>query len=280
MKYTIKVNEVNKESNIKTMATVVFDDSFKVGSIAVVERNDGELFVAMPQFRSSSKDKYGNDVYKSVCNPITKEFRQELFDNILDTYQSEQKERTLETRDGKALQFKVSVVPFERAGSNMKGIGRIYFNDCFVVNNVSILQGKEDLFVSMPSYKTKQTDEQGKAVYQDVCYPVTKEFREVLYGEMIDAYHTAMDRTASKGDDFMVPEDTELPIMEQGARQDKIASHSKKRYSLPWGSGYRFQSFMQFYPLIIIDWTNIKSCSNYIDTMYAKIHQGSNIIMH
>ena len=78
MKYTIKVNEVNKESNIKTMATVVFDDSFKVGSIAVVERNDGELFVAMPQFRSSSKDKYGNDVYKSVCNPITKEFRQEL----------------------------------------------------------------------------------------------------------------------------------------------------------------------------------------------------------
>ena len=57
MKYTIKVNEVNKESNIKTMATVVFDDSFKVGSIAVVERNDGELFVAMPQFRSSSKDK-------------------------------------------------------------------------------------------------------------------------------------------------------------------------------------------------------------------------------
>lgn len=218
MKYTIKVNEVNKESNIKTMATVVFDDSFKVGSIAVVERNDGELFVAMPQFRSSSKDKYGNDVYKSVCNPITKEFRQELFDNILDTYQSEQKERTLETRDGKALQLKVSVVPFERAGSNMKGIGRIYFNDCFVVNNVSILQGKEDLFVSMPSYKTKQTDEQGKAVYQDVCYPVTKEFREVLYGEMIDAYHTAMDRTASKGDDFMVPEDTELPIMEQGAR--------------------------------------------------------------
>ena len=218
MKYTIKVNEVNKESNIKTMATVVFDDSFKVGSIAVVERNDGELFVAMPQFRSSSKDQYGNDVYKSVCNPITKEFRQELFDNILDTYQSEQKERTLETRDGIALQFKVSVVPFERAGSNMKGIGRIYFNDCFVVNNVSILQGKEDLFVSMPSYKTKQTDEQGKAVYQDVCYPVTKEFREVLYGEMIDAYHTAMDRTASKGDDFMVPEDTELPIMEQGAR--------------------------------------------------------------
>lgn len=177
MKYTIKVNEVKNERNIKAMVNVVFDDSFKVGSIAVVERKDGELFVAMPQFRSSSKDKNGNDVYKSVCNPITKEFRQELFDNILATYQSEQKERTIEAKDGEELQFKVSVIPTDRLGSNVKGFGRVYFNDSFVVNNISVIQGKENLFVSMPSYKTKQKDEQGKAVYQDVCYPVTKEFR-------------------------------------------------------------------------------------------------------
>lgn len=219
MKYTIKVSEVNKESNIRAMATVVFDDSFKVGSIAVVERKDGELFVAMPQFRSSDKDKHGNDVYKSVCNPITKEFRQELFDNILATYASEQKERTIDTKDGRNLQFKVSVNPFERQGSNIRGIGRIYLNDNFVVNNVSVLQGKENLFVAMPSYKTKQKDEQGKAIYQDVCYPVTKEFREVLYGEVINSYNAAKDRNISKGeDDFMVPGDTELPIMENGAR--------------------------------------------------------------
>ncbi|WP_370805854.1 SpoVG family protein [Eubacterium ventriosum] len=219
MKYTIKVSEVNKESNIRAMATVVFDDSFKVGSIAVVERKDGELFVAMPQFRSSGKDKHGNDVYKSVCNPITKEFRQELFDNILATYASEQKERTIDTKDGRNLQFKVSVNPFERQGSNIGGIGRIYLNDNFVVNNVSVLQGKENLFVAMPSYKTKQKDEQGKAIYQDVCYPVTKEFREVLYGEVINSYNAAKDRNISKGeDDFMVPGDTELPIMENGAR--------------------------------------------------------------
>lgn len=219
MKYTIKVSEVNKESNIRAMATVVFDDSFKVGSIAVVERKDGELFVAMPQFRSSGKDKHGNDVYKSVCNPITKEFRQELFDNILATYASEQKERTIDTKDGRNLQFKVSVNPFERQGSNIRGIGRIYLNDNFVVNNVSVLQGKENLFVTMPSYKTKQKDEQGKAIYQDVCYPVTKEFREVLYGEVINSYNAAKDRNISKGeDDFMVPGDTELPIMENGAR--------------------------------------------------------------
>lgn len=219
MKYTIKVNELNKESNIKAMATVVFGDSFKVGNIAVVERRDGELFVAMPQFRSNSKDKHGNDVYKSVCNPITKEFRQELFDNILATYVSEQKEKTIHTKDGNDLQFKVSVNPYERQSGNVRGIGRIYFNDNFVVNNVSVLQGKEKLFVAMPSYKTKQTDEQGKAIYQDVCYPVTKEFREVLYGEVIDSYNAVKDRNVSKDeDDFMVPGNTELPTMNNGAR--------------------------------------------------------------
>ena len=219
MKYTIKVNELNKESNIKAMASVVFGDSFRVGNIAVVERKDGELFVAMPQFRSNSKDKYGNDVYKSVCNPITKEFRQELFDNILATYASEQNEKTIDTKDGNDLQFKVSVNPYERQSGNVRGIGRIYFNDNFVVNNVSVLQGKENLFVAMPSYKTKQKDEQGKAVYQDVCYPVTKEFREVLYGEGIDSYNAAKDRNVSKGkDDFIVAGDTELPIIDNVVR--------------------------------------------------------------
>ncbi len=219
MKYTIKVNELNRESNIKAMATVVFGDSFKVGNIAIVQRKDGGLFVAMPQFRSNSKDQHGNDVYKSVCNPITKEFRQELFDNILATYASEQKERTIETKDGRDLQFKVSIVPFERQGSNVRGIGRIYLNDNFVVNNVSVLQGKDRVFVSMPSYKTKQTDEQGKAVYQDVCYPVTKEFREVMYGAIVDAYQATQERKVAKGEgDFRVTGDTDLPIMDQVAR--------------------------------------------------------------
>ena len=197
MKYTIKVNELNRESNIKAMATVVFGDSFKVGNIAIVQRKDGGFFVAMPQFRFNSKDQHGNDVYKSVCNPITKEFRQELFDNILGAYADEQKERTTDTKDGNDLQFKVSVIPYERQSGNVRGIGRIYFNDNFVVNNVSVLQGRKKLFVAMPSYKTKQTDEQGKAIYQDVCYPVTKEFREVLHGEVIEEYNVAKDRESN-----------------------------------------------------------------------------------
>ena len=95
-------------------------------------------------------------------------------------------------------EFSVTVTPYEREGSNIKGLARIYFENSFIVNNINIVQGKEKIFVSMPSYKTKQTDEQGKAVYQDVCYPVTKEFREKLYSEIVSQYEKAKEQSENK----------------------------------------------------------------------------------
>lgn len=59
-------------------------------------------------------------------------------------------------------EFSVTVTPYEREDSNIHGLARIYFEDSFIVNNVHILQGKEKVFVAMPSYKTKQKDENGK----------------------------------------------------------------------------------------------------------------------
>ena len=79
-----------------------------------------------------------------------------------------------------------------------KGLARIYFENSFIVNNINIVQGKEKIFVSMPSYKTKQVDEQGKPIYQDVCYPVTKDFREKLYNEIISEYEKAKDKSNEK----------------------------------------------------------------------------------
>ncbi len=85
-----------------------------------------------------------------------------------------------------------------KEGSNIKGFARIYFENSFIVNNINIVQGKEKSFVSMPSYKTKQVDEQGKPIYQDVCYPVTKDFREKLYNEIISEYEKAKDKSNEK----------------------------------------------------------------------------------
>ena len=73
------------------------------------------------------------------------------------------------------------------------------------INNVSLLQGKNGLFVAMPSYKTKQTDEQGKSIYQDICFPVTKEFREKLYGAVRKSFEESKEKQKS-GDGKEQPE--------------------------------------------------------------------------
>src|SRR5574344_322784 len=90
MKYSIKVNSINSKegSNIKGFATVVFGDSFKITNIAILENKDkDQLFVSMPRYKSIERDENGTTIYKDVCNPITAEFREELYTNILEAYE-------------------------------------------------------------------------------------------------------------------------------------------------------------------------------------------------
>lgn len=185
---------------------MVFGDSFKITNIAILEnREKDSLFVSMPRYKSNERDENGGIVYKDVCNPITAEFRKELYDNILEAFEqvkaADGQEIKAERGEMEMPEFSVTVTPYEREGSNIRGLARVYFDDSFIVNNVSILQGKEKLFVAMPSYKTKQVDEHGKAVYQDVCYPVTKEFREKLYAEIVSQYEQAKTKNEEKARD-------------------------------------------------------------------------------
>ena len=223
MKYTVKVNKVRKnEGNLRGFATVVFGESFKVTNIAILENSEGNLFVSMPRYRRSEVDEKNNYIYKDICNPITREFRTELYDAILDGYKNagnENREVAKETNDLEMPTFAVKVTPYEREGSHIKGLARIYLDDSFVINNVSVIQGKNDVFVAMPSYKTKQTDKEGKAVYQDICFPITKEFRERLYGEIVETYKEEKAKAVDgshpiKEDEFMQVHDKEegLPI--------------------------------------------------------------------
>ena len=193
MKYSIKLNAVNNpDKSVKAFAAVTFGDCFKITNIAVVKTQEGEPFVSMPSFKSKERNEHNQPVYKDVCNPITSDFRKELYDDILSLYG--EMERSGKSEVNKAEdhpeepKFRVAVTPFERKGSNIRGLARIYFDDCFVVNNVSIIQGREKEFVAMPSYMAKQNGKDGKPQYQDVCFPVTKEFREKLYEAVLECY--------------------------------------------------------------------------------------------
>lgn len=74
--------------------------------------------------------------------------------------------------------------------------------------NITLRQGvaciwdeEEGLF--MPDFDVTivyegNIETQGKPIYQDVCYPVTKEFREKLYNEIISEYEKAKEKNNEK----------------------------------------------------------------------------------
>ena len=195
MRYEIKINEVrNPESKIKAYAAVTFEDSFKVTDVALVENREGRLFVSMPSYKSNERTEQNEPVYKDYCNPITKDFYEELTEAIIDAYENfvDTGERSyLIGEEVGELPFTVSVSPCRTDRGNTKGYGRVYLDDCFVIQNVSILDGKNGIFATMPSAK-KGTLANGKGKYKDVCYPVTAEFKKELNEALVGAYHEAL----------------------------------------------------------------------------------------
>lgn len=54
MKYDINVNKLNNEKwNTKAFVSIVFEESFKVTDITIKEARSGEVFVAMPRYKTS-----------------------------------------------------------------------------------------------------------------------------------------------------------------------------------------------------------------------------------
>ena len=81
MKITaVSIKKMDKD-NFRGFADVTFDDCFVVKGIRILDGKKG-LFVAMPSDYSEKDDEYYDR-----CFPITKEFREELTDAILDGYE-------------------------------------------------------------------------------------------------------------------------------------------------------------------------------------------------
>lgn len=185
MKYAIKVNEVKGEdSNLKAFATITFGDSLVVRNIAIVQKNDSdELFISMPSHRTNDVNEYGEPIYRDICNPITKEFYEEITKNILTAY-DHRKEQSVDglivnSEEQLPLRFSVKVTPLNREDSSLRGMGRIYLDDSFVISNVRMIEVKKGMFISMPDYRTDRIKD-GKPVYREIVFPVTKDFREKL----------------------------------------------------------------------------------------------------
>jgi stage V sporulation protein G len=115
-----------------------------------------------------------------------------------------------QTAAEQTLPMKVDVkISSIRPEGNVRAYASINLNDCFAIRNVKVVDSFKGLFIAMPSYKA------GNGEYKDICFPVTKEFREQLSNAVIDAYHQALAQSQSQNQ--QKAEDT--PPFEQAPEQ-------------------------------------------------------------
>lgn len=84
------------------------------------------------------------------------------------------------------------------ASGKLRAYVTVTFDNCFVVHNVKIIEGKNGLFIAMPSRKTANGE------YKDVAHPIDPGFRLQMENKILNEYNaghfeTAVD-TANPGD--------------------------------------------------------------------------------
>lgn len=69
----------------------------------------------------------------------------------------------------------------------LKAYVSVTFDECFVVHNMKVIDGKSGVFVAMPSRKTN------KGEFKDVAHPINSEFRTELQNAVLEAFKNAPD---------------------------------------------------------------------------------------
>ena len=69
--------------------------------------------------------------------------------------------------------------------SKLKAVASITIDDCFVVHDIKIIEGTDEMFISMPSRKTPDGE------YRDIVHPINTETREQVVAEVLKAFEKA-----------------------------------------------------------------------------------------
>lgn len=88
------------------------------------------------------------------------------------------------------MEMDVRIFPY-RGDGPVAATASVTLNGCFAVRDVRIMEGKNGLFVSMPSRKVK-------GEYRDICYPCTKDFKQQFDQKVLEAYEQAQVQEAQK----------------------------------------------------------------------------------
>jgi len=200
MQIDIDVRKIEKEgSSLVGFANVTFARKLRVDGIKLMKRKDGQIFLSMPSYKTNQKDENGKDIYKDICFPRVKEFKDDLTEAVLECYlgigEEKSGQMTFGEPSGDMMQVNVSVTPIRKEDSKIVGLASITLNNVFRINDIVIRKdAKGKPFVSMPSYKTGKQDENGKDLYKDICYSVKRDFTKTLNEMIINKYKEEAER--------------------------------------------------------------------------------------
>ena len=77
---------------------------------------------------------------------------------------------------------RIEIRPMRDEG-NLKAFCSVVFDDVFIVHSVKIIQGKNSLFVAMPSREVKDGQ------FRDTAHPIDNEFRMRLETLILEKYN-------------------------------------------------------------------------------------------
>lgn len=69
-----------------------------------------------------------------------------------------------------------------RGNNRLKGIAAITIDECFVIHELRIIDGKNGLFVAMPSRRMPNGE------YKDVAHPINTDTRNLIEKEVLETF--------------------------------------------------------------------------------------------
>lgn len=98
----------------------------------------------------------------------------------------------------------VKVFPIQE--EKLKAFVSIVFDQCFMVNDIKIIQGRDGLFISMPSRKKKNGE------FKDVAHPLNNETRRTIEEQVLAEYDRVLqdrgDPPANRGERALRPSES------------------------------------------------------------------------
>ena len=106
----------------------------------------------------------------------------------------------------------VKVFPIQE--EKLKAFVSIVFDQCFMINDIKIIQGRDGLFISMPSRKKKNGE------FKDVAHPLNNETRRTIEEKVLAEYDQAL---RERGE----------PPAERGERSLRVPAEAEEMQGLP-----------------------------------------------